>query len=139
MADTNGNTRLGKITQVIGSTLDAEFQEHHLPSLYNALKVEVEHKALGYAEKQTLWCEVASHLGGGKVRAVALGSTDGLVRGQTIEDTGAPVMVPVGMETLGRVFNLVGDPIDMRGPISVKERRPIHHEPPEFADLTPKA
>jgi len=139
MADTNGYRNHGRVTQVIGSTLDAEFEESHLPSLYNALKVQVERKVLGYAEKETLWCEVASHLGGGKVRAVALGSTDGLIRGQQIEDTGGPVSVPVGMETLGRVFNLVGDPIDMRGPVNAKQRRPIHHEPPEFADLTPKA
>jgi len=139
MAETNGHKNYGRITQVIGSTLDAEFDENRLPALYNALKVQVERKVLGYSEKETLWCEVASHLGGGKVRAVALGSTDGLIRGQQIEDTGAPVSVPVGMETLGRVFNLVGDPIDMRGPINAKERRPIHHDPPEFADLTPRA
>lgn len=139
MADANGDYRFGKVIQVIGSTLDAEFQEDHLPALYSALKVDVEHKTLGYTEKQTLWCEVASHLGSGKVRAVALGSTDGLVRGQPIEDTGGPVTVPVGMETLGRVFNLTGDPIDMRGPVQVKERRPIHHVPPAFSDLNPKA
>ncbi|MBI4580050.1 MAG: F0F1 ATP synthase subunit beta, partial [Planctomycetes bacterium] len=139
MAGTNGDHNLGRVTQVIGSTLDVEFEEHHLPSLYTALKVQVERKVLGYSEKETLWCEVASHLGGGKVRAVALGSTDGLVRGQAVENTGGPVTVPVGMETLGRVFNLVGDPIDMRGAVTVKERRPIHHDPPAFADLTPKS
>jgi F-type H+-transporting ATPase subunit beta len=140
MAETNGNgTNYGRVTQVIGSTLDAEFDEARLPSLYNALKVQVERKVLGYSEKETLWCEVASHLGGGKVRAVALGTTDGLIRGQQVEDTGGPVSVPVGMATLGRVFNLVGDPIDLRGPVEVKERRPIHHEPPAFADLTPKS
>jgi len=139
MAQTNGNRNYGRITQVIGSTLDAEFDEHRLPALYNSLVVEVERKVLGYRQTETLWCEVASHLGGGKVRAVALGSTDGLMRGQRIEDTGGPVSVPVGMETLGRVFNLVGDPIDMRGPVRAKERRPIHHHPPPFADLTPKS
>jgi F-type H+-transporting ATPase subunit beta len=78
-------------------------------------------------------------MGGGRVRAVALGATDGLVRGTPIRDTGGPVTVPVGMETLGRVFNLLGEPIDKRGPVSVKERRGIHHLPPEFADLTPKS
>ncbi len=139
MAATNGNKNYGRITQVIGSTLDAEFSEHHLPSLYNALLVDVERKVLGHTEKEKLWCEVASHLGGGKVRAVALGNTDGLIRGQQIEDTGSPVTVPVGMETLGRVFNLVGDPIDMRGEVNAKQRRPIHHDPPDFADLTPKS
>ncbi len=138
MAGTNGKN-IGHVTQVIGSTLDAEFDENHMPSLYNALKVEVERKVLGQTERETLWCEVALHLGGGSVRAIALGSTDGLVRGAAIEDTGAPVSVPVGHATLGRVFNLVGEPVDMRGPVEATERRPIHHEPPEFADLTPKS
>ncbi len=128
----------GKVTQVIGSTLDAEFPEGHLPSLYNALKVEVEQMVGTETITETLWCEVASHIGGGRVRAVALGSTDGLRRGQDIVDTGGPVKVPVGQEILGRVFNLVGDPIDGRGPISAKDWRPIHRAPADFADLTPK-
>jgi F-type H+/Na+-transporting ATPase subunit beta len=132
-------TNVGRVTQVIGSTLDAEFDEAHLPRLYNALKVPVERKVLGQTERETLWCEVALHLGGGVVRAVALGSTDGLMRGAPIEDTGKPVTVPVGRETLGRVFNLLGETIDNRGPIEVKEHRPIHHSPPLFADLTPKS
>jgi len=138
MAETNGQN-IGRITQVIGSTLDAEFEEDKLPSLYNALKVEVERKVLGATTKETLWCEVALHLGGGNIRAISLGSTDGLVRGSPITDTGQPVTMPVGMETLGRVFNLIGETIDMRGPIEVSERRSIHHLPPEFADLTPKS
>jgi F-type H+/Na+-transporting ATPase subunit beta len=138
MAETNGNN-IGRVTQVIGSTLDAEFHEDYLPSLYNALKVYVERKVLGVTEKELLWCEVASHLGGGVVRAIALGSTDGLVRGAPIEDTGSAVQMPVGMQTLGRVFNLVGEPVDLRGPVNATEFRPIHHEPPEFADLTPKS
>jgi len=138
MSETNGRN-IGRVTQVIGSTLDAEFDEEHLPALYNALKVKVERKVLGAIQTETLWCEVASHMGGGSVRAVALGTSDGLVRGAPIEDTGGPVAVPVGMETLGRVFNLVGEPVDMRGPVNAKERRPIHHMPPEFVDLTPKS
>jgi len=138
MADTNGKN-VGQVTQVIGSTLDAEFDETKMPALYNALTVEVERKVLGMSRKETLWCEVAQHLGGGSVRAVALGSTDGLVRGSPIHDTGGPVSVPVGMETLGRVFNLVGEPVDLRGPVDVKERRPIHQSPPEFVNLTPKS
>ena len=94
---------------------------------------------LGETTRETLWCEVAQHLGGGQVRAVALGSTDGLQRGQEIVDTGAAVTVPVGLETLGRVFNLVGEPIDDRGPVD--RRRPGAPStscPPEFADLSPK-
>ncbi|MCZ6508670.1 MAG: F0F1 ATP synthase subunit beta, partial [Acidobacteria bacterium] len=87
---------------------------------------------------ETLWCEVAQHLGGGRVRAVALDSTDGLRRGAEILDTGGPITVPVGEETLGRVFNLLGETIDDRGPISTTERRPIHREPPEFDELASK-
>ncbi len=129
---------IGKITQVIGSTFDVEFPEHQLPKIYNALKIE------GDGTSVRLTGEVASHLGGGKVRAVALGSTDGLRRGVDVIDTGAPLAVPVGKETLGRVFNLLGEPIDNRGPISNADgsevqRRPIHREPPDFVDLTPKA
>jgi F-type H+-transporting ATPase subunit beta len=128
----------GRVTQVIGSTLDAEFEEDCLPRIYNALKVQVRRPVGDTAVEETLWCEVAQHLGGGRVRAVALGSTDGVVRGAPILDTGGPITVPVGPATLGRVFNLVGEPIDGRGPVAATERRPIHHDPPEFADLTPK-
>ena len=78
------------------------------------------------------------HLGGNRVRCVALGSTDGLVRGMEVVDTGGPVTVPVGKETLGRVFNLLGEPIDGRGPVNATEYRPIHREPPKFAELSPK-
>ena len=134
MADGN----YGTVTQVIGSTLDAQFDEDKMPAIYNALKVEIERTVLGETERETLWCEVAQHLGGGRVRAVALGSTDGLRRGAQILDTGEAVTVPVGEEVLGRVFNLVGEPIDGRGPITTTERRPIHHEPPEFDELSSK-
>ncbi|HEX4123209.1 MAG TPA: F0F1 ATP synthase subunit beta [Tepidisphaeraceae bacterium] len=134
----------GKVTQVIGSTFDAEFPEGHLPKIYNALQIG----GGGQADASDggdggngfhLTGEVQQHLGGSKVRAVALGSTDGLRRGTTVVDTGGPVTVPVGTEILGRVFNLLGEPIDNRGPVDVKERRPIHHEPPPFVDLTPKS
>jgi len=137
MERTDGKN-IGRVVQVIGSTLDAEFDEERIPALYNALQLDVERTVLGRTEKDTLWCEVALHLGGGRVRAVALGSTDGVVRGAPVVDLGGPVSVPVGHATLGRVFNLVGEPIDMRGPVSASERRSIHREPPAFADLTPK-
>jgi F-type H+-transporting ATPase subunit beta len=130
--------KYGKITQVIGSTLDAQFPDDHLPGIYNALRVEVERKVLGQTIQDTLWCEVAQHLGGSRVRAVALGSTDGLQRGADILDTGQAITVPVGIETLGRVFNLVGEPIDGRGPVLATERRPIHHMPPELDELSSK-
>src|SRR5215212_3813808 len=125
----------GKISQVIGSTFDVEFPEDQLPSIYNAVKVDAQNDGMTIK----LTGEIASHLGGGKVRAVALGSTDGLRRGMDVVDTGAPLSVPVGKETLGRVFNLLGDPIDNRGAVNTTDRRPIHREPPPFEDLTPKA
>jgi len=128
----------GTITQVIGSTLDARFPEASLPEIYNALRVEVERTVLGETSVETLWCEVAAHLGGGRVRAIALDSTDGVQRGAKILDTGSPIQVPVGEETLGRVFNLVGDTIDDRGPFHGTERRPIHREPPELDELSSK-
>jgi len=128
----------GTVIQVIGSTLDAQFPEDSLPAIYNALQVDLETTVLGETKTETLWCEVAQHLGGGRVRAVSLGSTDGLKRGAEIRDTGSPVTVPVGEETLGRVFNVVGETIDDLGPIEVKERRPIHRKPPELKNLSAK-
>jgi F-type H+-transporting ATPase subunit beta len=129
----------GTVTQVIGSTLDAQFPEERMPAIYNALKVPVTRAVLGESVQETLWCEVAQHLGGGRVRAIALDSTDGLPRGARIEDTGAAVSVPVGEETLGRVFNLVGEPIDGRGPVAATQRRPIHRKPPELDEVSPKS
>lgn len=132
---TNGQTtHEGKIVQVIGSTFDAEFQEGHLPEIYHALKVDSEYKGVTIR----LTGEVQQHLGGNRVRCVALGSTDGLVRGMKAVDTGAPVSVPVGKETLGRVFNLLGEPIDNRGPVNASERRSIHQDPPPLSELSPK-
>lgn len=125
---------IGRITQVIGSTFDAEFPEDRLPALYNAIRVEGEHKGITIR----LTGEVQQHLGGGRVRCVALGSTDGLMRGQECEDTGGPVRVPVGKETLGRVFNLIGEPIDGRGPVEAKEYWPIHRDPPKVTELSTK-
>jgi len=126
---------VGKVVQVIGSTLDAEFPEGHLPEIYNALNLQTE--VMG--EKINLVCEVQQHLGGNRVRAVALASTDGVKRGTEIIDTGSPITVPVGEETLGRVFNLLGNPVDKKGPVQIKERRPIHQEPPKFDQLQPKS
>jgi F-type H+-transporting ATPase subunit beta len=133
MVSANGQ-HTGKIVQVIGSTFDAEFEEGHLPEIYNALRVETDFKGVHIR----LTGEVQQHLGGNRVRAVALGSTDGLVRGTQVVDTGKPVTVPVGKETLGRVFNLLGEPIDGRGPVQATEYRPIHRDPPEFSELSPK-
>jgi F-type H+-transporting ATPase subunit beta len=126
----------GNIVQVIGSTFDVEFDDASLPDIYNAVKIDGK-TAGGIHIKLT--GEVQQHLGGNRVRCVALGSTDGLVRGMPVNDTGGPVSVPVGMETLSRVFNVLGDSIDGGKPVVTKERRAIHREPPEFKNLSPKS
>ncbi len=127
-------TATGHITQIIGSTFDAEFPEQSLPAIFNALKVDKE--VNGIHIKVT--GEVQQHLGGGRVRCVALGSTDGMVRGMDIVDTGAPVSVPVGKGTLGRVFNVLGEAIDGRGDVVTEERWPIHRQPPLLENLSSK-
>ena len=125
---------IGHVTQIIGSTFDAEFPEDSLPAIYNALKIDTDIKGV----KIQVTGEVQQHLGGGNVRCVALGTTDGMVRGMEVRDTGEPVSVPVGKETLGRVFNLLGDPIDGRGEVPAAERWPIHRDPPKLSDLSSK-
>ncbi|MFP6575839.1 MAG: F0F1 ATP synthase subunit beta [Pirellulaceae bacterium] len=122
----------GRITQIIGSTFDAQFSEENLPEIYNAVTVQSNQKGI----EINLTGEVQQHLGGGRVRCVALGSTDGLVRGQECVDTGSAVSVPVGDETLGRVFNLLGEPVDGRGPVETTEIRPIHRQAPPLVSLS---
>jgi F-type H+-transporting ATPase subunit beta len=125
---------IGHITQVIGSTFDVEFSDDALPAIYNAVKVVSDNKGV----KINLTGEVQQQLGGGRVRCVALGSTDGLVRGQECVDTGGPVSVPVGEATLGRVFNVLGEAVDGRGPVDAAERWPIHREAPKLDQLSTK-
>jgi F-type H+-transporting ATPase subunit beta len=125
---------LGRITQVVGSTFEAEFVTQ-IPAINNALEVKGDFEG-GAID---LVGEVQQHLGGGRIRAIALGSTQGLRRGMEVVDTGSAVTVPVGKETLGRVFNLLGKPVDGGPDIKVKERRPIHRKPPKFTDLTAKS
>ena len=127
-------TKNGKVTQVIGSTFDVEFPESNLPAIYNAVRIDADHKGI----KLQLVGEVQQHLGGGKVRCVALGSTDGLIRGQEVVDTGAPISVPVGPATLGRVFNLLGEPIDNGGEVHTDERWSIHRDAPPVSELSTK-
>jgi len=122
---------IGKIVQVIGSTLDAEFAAEKLPKIYNALELK-------RPDGERLVCEVAQHLGRNRVRAIAMGSTDGVVRGSEILDTGQPITMPIGKPALGRIMNLLGDPVDGWGPIPTGERWPIHRESPEFVDLNPE-
>ena len=130
----SADKNIGRITQVIGSTFDAEFAEDRLPAIYNAVRVDNEQKGIHIH----LVGEIQQHLGGGKVRCVALGTTDGLVRGMQCLDMGNPVSVPVGKETLGRVFNLLGEPIDKKGPVRADEYRPIHRDAPELTNLATK-
>nr|BAJ97146.1 predicted protein [Hordeum vulgare subsp. vulgare] len=113
----------GQISQVIGAVVDVQF-EGEIPPILNALEVE------GVDNRLVL--EVAQHLGDSRVRTIAMDSTEGLVRGQGVIDTGAPISIPVGPETLGRIMNVIGDPIDERGPIETKKRYPIHREAPSF-------
>ncbi|MEM7165216.1 MAG: F0F1 ATP synthase subunit beta [Planctomycetota bacterium] len=119
----------GRVVQVIGATLDAEFPEGELPEIYNCLKIK--------HGDGDLTLEVQQHLGGNRVRAISLASTDGIVRDMEVVDTGEPIKVPVGEETLGRVFNLLGEPVDKLPPAATKEFRPIHREAVPFDDLEP--
>ena len=125
-------TATGKVTQVIGSTFDAEFPEGSLPEIYNALKINSEHKGV----KLELTGEVQQHLGGGRIRAIALGSTEGMMRGLDVVDTGKPLSVPVGEGTLGRVFNVLGEPIDKRGEVKADDRWAIHRTAPPLNELS---
>ncbi|HHW75189.1 MAG TPA: F0F1 ATP synthase subunit beta [Firmicutes bacterium] len=119
----------GKIVQVIGPVVDVEFLEENLPDLYNAVMIK--------EDKINLTMEVMQHLGNNIARCVALASTDGLYAGMKVIDTGSPIKVPVGPGTLGRLFNVVGEPIDEKGPLEVEERWPIHRDPPSFEELAP--
>ena len=125
-------TRVGKIIQVIGSTFDAEFPEGQLPPIYNAVIINTEQKGV----KLNLTGEIQQHLGGGRVRCVAMGSTEGLMRGLDCVDTGSPITVPVGKATLGRVFNVLGEPVDQRGPVEADDRWPIHRQAPTIDQLS---
>jgi F-type H+-transporting ATPase subunit beta len=128
----------GRIVQVIGPVVDVEFEPGRLPAIYNALLVEgVENKDIfSYSQKLTL--EVAQHLGESQVRTIAMASTDGLTRGMTVADTGAPITIPVGKETLGRILNIVGEPVDKGPAIQAKTFYPIHRPAPSFEDQSTK-
>jgi F-type H+/Na+-transporting ATPase subunit beta len=132
MADQNGN--VGRVEQVLGVVVDVVFDEE-LPEIYSALKVEIAES--DGREAMDLVLEVQQHLGDDRVKAIAMDSTDGLQRGDEVLDTGGPITVPVGRETLGRIFNLLGDPIDEGDPVEGEDRWPIHRPAPEAEDLTP--
>ncbi len=122
----------GKIVQVMGPVVDIEFEDANLPSIYNAIRI-TDKKELS-SRKIDVVVEVQQHLGENRVRAIAMASTDGMVRGMRAVDTGGPITVPVGKKTLGRLMNVVGEPIDNLGPIKTKERYPIHRDPPSFEE-----
>ena len=126
--------REGHIVQVIGPVVDVEFEPGVLPAIYNALEVPgLEIKDV-FSSSQTLVLEVAQHLGESTVRTVAMSSTDGLVRGAKVQDTGRPISVPVGKGTLGRILNIVGEPVDKLGPVAAEKTYPIHRPAPPFED-----
>ena len=115
----------GRITQVMGAVVDVQF-DSHLPEILNALETQ--------NEGQRLILEVAQHLGENTVRTIAMDSSEGLVRGAEVEDTGSPISVPVGNPTLGRILNVVGEPVDEQGAIKAEELRSIHQPAPEFSE-----
>lgn len=122
----------GHISQIMGAVIDVYF-ENHLPPILNALEVPLKDSK----NNGKLILEVAQHLGEGTVRTIAMDATAGLYRGQEVVDTGSPICVPVGPQTLGRIMNVIGEPIDERGPIKTATVAPIHHEAPEFVDQLP--
>ena len=125
----------GKIIQVMGPVVDVSFEDGVLPALYNAINIERTGES---GKKETLVCEVALHLGNNAVRSVAMHSTDGLVRGMEVLDTGAPITVPVGEEVLGRILNVVGEPVDKKPPVDSKVRWSIHRDAPAFDEQDTK-
>ena len=120
----------GQISQVIGAVVDVQF-DGELPEILNALETE--------NDGNRLVLEVAQHLGERTVRTIAMDSTEGLVRGQAVTDTGAPITVPVGEATLGRIINVIGEPVDEAGPVSADASRAIHQEAPEFVEQSTEA
>ena len=122
------NDNRGKVVQIIGPVVDIEFSEDHLPAIYNAITIKAVEKEID------LVCEVSQHLGGGQVRTISMASTDGLVRGMEAVDTGAPITVPVGEATLGRLFTLLGEPIDKLGEVKADDMYPIHRPTPPLEE-----
>ncbi|MGH7260264.1 MAG: F0F1 ATP synthase subunit beta [Nitrospiraceae bacterium] len=128
----------GKVLQIIGPVIDAEFPPGQLPNIYNAIRVEEPEDRKSGRPEIKLTLEVAQHLGENRVRAVAMTSTDGLVRGMAVKDTGAPISVPVGRETLGRLINVLGEPVDEMGPLNAKKKYPIHRPAPKLDEQETK-
>src|SRR5580700_11756055 len=131
MATTNQVVQ-GKVVQVSGPAVDCEFPEGQIPIIYTAIRIISE--GFTVPTPINIICEVQQHIGEGRVRTIALQPTEGLVRGMKAESLGHPVMVPVGPETLGRVLNVIGQPVDKMGPVNAKKFYPIHREAPSFEE-----
>src|SRR5215217_5846176 len=136
----DGDGKVGTVEEIQGVVVEVAFPDH-LPEIYNALEVALERygdeDGEGDAGTGRLVLEVQQHIGDDRVRAVAMDATDGLARGVEVTDTGGPITVPVGKATLGRIFNLLGDPIDLGDPVEGEERWPIHRDAPNVENLTP--
>ena len=124
--------QVGKVIQIAGPAVDIQFESGHLPKIYNAIRITSE--GFDVPEPINVICEVQQHLGEGRVRTVAMLATDGMVRGMPAVDTGEPISVPVGPEVLGRVLNVLGEPVDKMGPVNTKQRFPIHRPAPSLED-----
>ncbi len=135
MVTTAEKTQVGYITQIIGPVVDVKFASGQLPQIYNALVIQGTNPA---GQEVSVTCEVQQLLGDSQVRAVAMSTTDGLVRGMEVVNTGAPISVPVGGATLGRIFNVLGEPIDEKGPVNNTETSPIHRPAPKLTELETK-
>ncbi|MBO0351806.1 F0F1 ATP synthase subunit beta [Phormidium pseudopriestleyi FRX01] len=135
MVATAEKTNVGQITQIIGPVIDVKFPAGNMPLIYNALKISGKN---GAGQEISVTCEVQQLLGDNQVRAVAMSGTDGLVRGMEVVDTGKAISVPVGICTLGRIFNVIGEPIDNKGPVNAEQTLSIHRSPPAFTELETK-
>jgi F-type H+/Na+-transporting ATPase subunit beta len=135
MVSTAEKTNTGYITQIIGPVLDVKFPGKNLPQIYNALLITGTNPA---GAPVSVTCEVQQLLGDSQVRAVSMSSTDGLVRGMEVQDLGAPISVPVGKATLGRIFNVLGEPVDEKGPVNAESSLPIHRDAPKLVELETK-
>ncbi len=135
MVSTAEKTNVGHVTQIIGPVVDIKFPSGHLPEIYNALKISGKNEV---GQEISIVCEVQQLLGDGQIRSVSMSTTDGLVRGMEVVDTGAPISVPVGPATLGRIFNVIGETVDNLGPVQTEETSSIHRPAPAFTQLETK-
>ena len=135
MVSTAEKTNVGHVTQIIGPVVDIKFPSGHLPEIYNAVKISGKNEV---GQDISIVCEVQQLLGDGQIRSVSMSTTDGLVRGMEVVDTGAPICVPVGPATLGRIFNVIGETVDNLGPVQTEETSSIHRPAPAFTQLETK-